>query len=74
LYRLIYGLGIPHGGVEIAKNIANNFASLQELSSAIPENLLTINLVGDTIANAVHNFFCKPKYQKMLERMKTQGP
>ena len=73
LYRLIYSLGIPHVGVEIAKNLANNFANLEELSSATPEILLTIDLVGDTIANAVYDFFRKPKHQTMLENMKMQG-
>lgn len=57
LYRLLIALGIPEVGEVTAKLIATKFAYLDEIVNASKEALREIDGVGDTVADAIHQYF-----------------
>ncbi|MDR1665707.1 MAG: NAD-dependent DNA ligase LigA [Puniceicoccales bacterium] len=73
LYRLIYGLGIPHVGLEIAKNLARCFVSLDKLTAATREELRDVPLVGNTVAHALEDFFSQERHRHILEKFRHNG-
>lgn len=57
LARFIFALGIPEVGEVTAKNLANHFASLERLQQTTIEELITIDDVGDIVAEHIQHFF-----------------
>lgn len=57
LARTIYALGIRHIGEQSAKLLAQNFESIQALSTATKEELLGIHEIGEEMAKAVQAYF-----------------
>lgn len=56
-WRLLHGLGIPNVGIEMSKNIAKAYKSLNELMLATFEDLVKIDLIGDIVADGILSFF-----------------
>jgi DNA ligase (NAD+) len=56
LDRLLYGLSIPEVGGRTAADLAAHFGSLESLLAATPEELMTVDGVGPTMAAAIHEF------------------
>jgi DNA ligase (NAD+) len=73
LDRLIYALGILHVGEHIAKLLAREFSTLEELSQASLEKLKTITGIGDEIAFSVVKFFQQKGNQKVIQKLKERG-
>ena len=61
LYRFIYSLGIPNVGVKTAKDLVNNFKSIEGLKNATFEELVSVQDVGDIVARGVMEFFKEEK-------------
>ena len=57
LDKLLFGLGIKHVGAKVAKQLLKQFPSLASLKDATYESLISINDIGDAIANSVLNYF-----------------
>ncbi len=57
LARLLYALGIPEVGVEMARRLAGFFGSLRCLAAARPETLMYLEGVGPRLARSIHDFF-----------------
>jgi len=70
LNRLIYALGIRYIGSHTADILAKNYKSLDELSEAKEEELLSIYEIGPHIAQSVVNFFKQDNNRKILEKLK----
>ena len=71
LARFIFALGIRHVGEETAKLLAKNFVSFAGwreamLSDTAREQLLAIDGIGDTVAEALIEFFCEPHNAELL--------
>jgi DNA ligase (NAD+) len=73
LERLIYALGILHVGEHIAKLLAHEFSTLEELSQAPLENLTGIKGVGEQIASSIVKFFEQKGNQKVIRKLKEFG-
>ena len=73
LWRLIHGLGIPNIGAQAAKLLSKNFRNLKNLMNATPEELLTIDGIGDTIAQSIQDFFKDPKQLALVNRFIAYG-
>ncbi len=73
LSRLIYGLGINHVGEKAAYLIAQRLKTLDAVSSASADTLMTIDGIGEISAQSVVNFFSHPTSRTIIERMVNAG-
>lgn len=73
LYRFIYSLGIPNVGVKTAKDLVNKFKSLEGLKSATFEDLVSVQDVGDIVAQCVLEFFKEEKALKTINELLELG-
>ena len=73
LSRLLFALGIRHVGSEIADILANEFASLDALASAKPEELAAVPAIGPKIAQSVHDYFRGGRQRKIVKKLKAAG-
>lgn len=77
LYRLIYGLGIRHVGEQTAKDLARFFVDVEAFSEAMCKlheaetyaELLTIDGVGDTVGQALKEFFAETRNLNVWKRL-----
>ena len=68
LDKFIYALGIRHVGEHIAKVLASQFGSLDNLMAASVEELTAINEIGPEIAQSILQFFHEPKNKAVMEK------
>lgn len=61
LASFIHALGIPNVGKKTAKDLAQEFKSLEALMNANYEKLSSIASIGDVIASGIVEFFAKHK-------------
>jgi len=78
LWRLIHGLGIPHVGVSAAKDLANHFRDIEKLSRAtmgdfIANKETVIPGIGETMAEAIVEYFAEPRNAKTVETLLAVG-
>lgn len=73
LERLIYALGILHVGEHIAKLLAREFSTLEELSQVSFEKLTAIKGIGDEIASSIVKFFQQKGNQKVIQKIREHG-
>lgn len=57
LSRFVYALGIPNVGEKTAKDLGNRYKSLDAIKNAGFDDLVSINDVGDVVANEIIEFF-----------------
>lgn len=70
LDRLIYALGIRFVGSHMADVLAKNYESIDELSKASEDELLSIYEIGPHIAQSVVSFFKQSSNRKIIEKLK----
>jgi DNA ligase (NAD+) len=73
LDRLIYALGIRFIGSHMANVLAKNYNSIDELSKASEDELLSIYEVGPHIAQSIVSFFKQSSNRKIIEKLKKAG-
>jgi len=73
LWRVIFGLGIPHVGASVAKSLGRHFASLHDLRHASVDQLAEIEDVGDVIARSLFQWLGDPRHQRLLDRLEKAG-
>lgn len=73
LDRLVYALGILHVGEHIAKLLAREFSTLEELSEAPLEKLKAIRGVGDEIASSLVKFFHQKDNRAVMQKLINAG-
>ena len=73
LPRLIYGLGIPHVGKSVARDLAAAFGSLDRLAASKRRDLLGIDSIGDTMADAIMDWFANSKNKTLIKELKKRG-
>jgi len=69
LPRFLYALGIRHVGTHLAKVLARQFGSLDELMQASHEELLAVHEVGGQVADSVTRFFAAPRNRVILDKL-----
>ena len=70
LDKLICGLGIRNVGSKLAKVLAKNFKTTENLMNASIINLNSIDEVGEIIANNIYNFFKQEQTIDLIEKLK----
>jgi DNA ligase (NAD+) len=73
LWRFINGLGIMHVGVAAAKDLALKFGSLEALAAAKRDDLLTIEGIGDIMADAIIAHFNEPRNRTLVSELLRLG-
>ena len=73
LARLVFGLGIPHVGSEVAELLVAHFPTMQRLMEASEEEITQVPGVGPVIAASVVAFLGDPANQELLEKLRCAG-
>ena len=73
LYRLIFGLGIRHVGMNAARVLETVFSSLDDLVKARQEELEKIDELGPTMAASIVAFFKNERTLSVLEKLRRAG-
>ncbi len=71
--RVLYGLGIRHVGVTVAKKLAYNYNNIDALMCASYEDLETVDEIGGKIAESVINFFAAQENIMIINDLKFYG-
>lgn len=71
--KLIFALGIRYVGSKTAKNLAKAFKSIDNLMQATLEELLTVEEVGDKMAQSINSFFKEEHNKALIERLRDAG-
>ena len=73
LNKFITALGIRHVGAQTAISLANKFGSLEKLTLATKEDLLSIPDIGEVVADSILAYFADEDNLSQLEEMKKLG-
>jgi DNA ligase (NAD+) len=73
LEKLLFGLGIRHVGAKAAKTLAQSFGTMEKLAIATKEELLTINEIGEKMADSIVTFFDQDEAQVLMNELKMAG-
>ncbi len=71
--RVLFALGIRYVGETVAKKLASAFHSIEALQVATVEELITVDEIGERIAQSVKAYFEKPEHQELIARLKQAG-
>jgi len=71
--RVIYAMGIRHVGETVAKTIARNFRSIDDLVKADMAQLTAIHEIGPKIASSIISFFADQENISIVSRLKNYG-
>ena len=71
--RVLYALGIRFVGETVAKKLARHFKSIEELISADEERLISVDEIGDRIAQSVLDFFSVEENVRIVNRLRSFG-
>ncbi|WP_299224328.1 NAD-dependent DNA ligase LigA [uncultured Psychroserpens sp.] len=71
--RLLFALGIRYVGETVAKKLAKHYKTIDALSKASFDDLISVDEIGDRIAESVIEFFTSEKNIQIIENLKLQG-
>jgi DNA ligase (NAD+) len=71
--RVLFGLGIRHVGETVAKKLARAMGSIEHLMEASKEQLLTVDEVGEKIAESIVQYFQAEEHQAWMAQLKEAG-
>ncbi|MFT6827981.1 MAG: DNA ligase (NAD+) [Roseivirga sp.] len=71
--RVLFGLGIRFVGKTVAEKLAKHFITIEKLAEANFETLITVDEIGDRIAQSVIDFFADEAHLKVVQKLKTAG-
>lgn len=71
--RVLFGLGIRYVGETVAKKLAKHYKTIDALKNASEEELITVDEIGERIAQSVVSFFASEENLAIIERLKMYG-
>ena len=71
--KVLYGIGIKHVGETVAKKLAKNFQSIDDLKNATEEELCQVEDIGSKIAESIVSYLQNPENWEMIERLRSYG-
>jgi DNA ligase (NAD+) len=71
--RVLFALGIRYVGETVAKKLAKHYKSIDALMFASLLDLVTVDEIGERIAESVVEFFGTEENKKIIERLKAFG-
>jgi DNA ligase (NAD+) len=73
LEKLLFGLGIRHIGAKAAKTLSQTFLHLDRLKEATEDELLTVDEIGQKMAESLVQFFSNSRVEQTIERLREAG-
>ena len=70
LEKLLFGLGIRHVGAKAAKLIAERFETMEAVQQAEKETIISIEGIGEIIAESVVAYFSLPEVSDLIQELK----
>lgn len=71
--RVLFAIGIKHVGETVAKKLAYQFRSIDILAAASIEELVSVDEIGEKIAQSVFDFFRTESNVVLINRLKKHG-
>jgi DNA ligase (NAD+) len=71
--RVLFALGIRYVGETVAKKLAKHYKTIDALMFASTLELITVDEIGERIAESVVEFFSSEENQKIVQRLKAFG-
>ncbi len=71
--RVLFALGIRHVGETVAKTLANNLKSIDNIKSTTFEELIEIDEIGDKIANSIIEYFNTDSNLEIINNIQEKG-
>ena len=71
--RLLFAIGIRHIGETTAKGIAQHFKTMDAIAAATREELLSIEEVGEKLADSIISYFSNPQHLQLIQELKEYG-
>ena len=71
--RVLFGLGIRYVGETVAKKLAKHYKTIDALIHASETDLVTVDEIGERIAQSVVSFFASEENLTIIERLKSYG-
>jgi DNA ligase (NAD+) len=71
--RVLFGLGIRYVGETVAKKLSKHYKTIDVLKNASEEELVTVDEIGERIAQSVVSFFASEENIATIERLKSYG-
>ena len=71
--RVLYGLGIRYVGETVAKKLARHFENVDMLIKSNFDELISVDEIGDKIANSILDFFNNEENICILNKLKSYG-
>ncbi|WP_213188751.1 NAD-dependent DNA ligase LigA [Cloacibacterium caeni] len=71
--KVLYGIGIKHVGETVAKKLAKNFPSIDDLKNATEEELCQVEDIGSKIAESIVSYLQNPENWEVIERLRSYG-
>lgn len=71
--RVLYALGIRYVGETVAKKLANHYKTIDALAEAPLMELITVDEIGERIAQSVIDFFSSDINKEIIARLKGYG-
>lgn len=73
LERLLFGLGIRYIGSKAADTLAKSFGTMEKLQKATYEELVSVDEIGEKMADSVVRYFEDEKVTQLLEELRELG-
>ncbi|MEH7117556.1 NAD-dependent DNA ligase LigA [Neobacillus vireti] len=73
LEKLLFGLGVRHVGAKAAKTLAQQFITMEKLAHASKEELISINEIGDKMADSIVSFFEQEEAAELINELAAAG-
>ncbi|MEI8205206.1 MAG: helix-hairpin-helix domain-containing protein, partial [Bacteroidota bacterium] len=71
--KVLFALGIRFVGETVAKKLASHFRNIDALQLATLDELISVEEIGEKIAQSVIKYFENPLQIKLIERLKAAG-
>ena len=73
LARFLWALGILHVGEETARDLAQNFGSLERLMTANVDEVNNVENIGPAVSKSVYGFFCDKNNLNFIKKLEKNG-
>ncbi len=71
--KLLFGLGIRHVGIKASQLLLQHFHSIEDLAQADPEEVASIESLGNVIAQSLQTYFATEGSKILLDELKEAG-